>query len=47
VLILFGISPVVANATSTTALTVGTLGSIFGYREQLQAVRPWLRRFVR
>ncbi|MDD2764812.1 MAG: sulfite exporter TauE/SafE family protein [Opitutaceae bacterium] len=37
---------VVANATSTLALVVGTFGSVFGYRRQLPSVRPWLRRFI-
>ena len=46
VLLLFGTGPVVANATSTLALVVGTAGSQFGYRGQLAAVKPWLRRFV-
>ncbi|HEX8312301.1 MAG TPA: sulfite exporter TauE/SafE family protein [Chthoniobacteraceae bacterium] len=46
VLMLFGTSPIIANATSTLALTIGTVGSIFGYREQMAAVKPWLRRFV-
>ena len=46
VLMLFGTSPLIANATSTVALTIGTAGSIFGYREQVATVKPWLRRFV-
>jgi len=37
---------VVANATSTLALVIGTGGGVFGYRRQLAAVRPWLTRFV-
>ncbi|HUJ45340.1 MAG TPA: sulfite exporter TauE/SafE family protein [Opitutaceae bacterium] len=37
---------VVANATSTLALVLGTFGGVFGYRRQLGSVRPWLRRFV-
>lgn len=45
-LLAFGTPPVVANATSTLALVVGTFGGIFGYRQHLQAVRPWLWRFV-
>ena len=46
VLLAFGISPVVANATSTVGLFVGTGGSIWGYRRHLEAVRPWLLRFL-
>src|SRR6184192_3517103 len=45
-LLLFGTPPIVANATSTLALVVGTSGSIYGYRRHLDAVRPWLWRFV-
>jgi uncharacterized membrane protein YfcA len=45
-LLLVGTPAVVANATSTLALVVGTAGSWFGYRRQIAAVRPWLRRFV-
>jgi uncharacterized membrane protein YfcA len=37
---------IVANATSTLALVLGTFGGVFGYRRQLSSVRPWLRRFV-
>jgi uncharacterized membrane protein YfcA len=37
---------VVANATSTLALMIGTSGSIFGYRQHLPAVRTWTRRFL-
>ncbi|MEO8352952.1 MAG: sulfite exporter TauE/SafE family protein [Chthoniobacteraceae bacterium] len=46
VLLFFGTSPIVANATSTLALVIGTAGSIFGFREQFTAVKPWLGRFV-
>lgn len=45
-LLLFGVPPVTANATSTLALVIGTAGSIFGFRGQIAAVRPWLARFV-
>lgn len=45
-LLLFGTPPVVANATSTLALVVGTSGSIYGYREHLKPVKPWLFRFI-
>lgn len=42
----FGTPPIVANATSTLALFLGTAGSVFGYRKRMAAVRPWLWRFV-
>jgi uncharacterized membrane protein YfcA len=45
-LLLFGTPPVVANATSTLALLIGTAGSVFGYRRHLDIVKPWLGRFV-
>ncbi len=45
-LMFFGTSAVVANATSTLALVIGTAGSIFGFRRQVGAVRSWLARFV-
>lgn len=45
-LLLFGTSALVANATSTLALVLGTGGSIYGFRQQFAAVRPWLARFV-
>jgi len=46
VLILFGMPPVIANATSTLALVLGTSGSIYGYRSHLAGVREWLPVFV-
>src|SRR3984957_923659 len=45
-LLFFGTPSVVANATSTLALTAGTAGSVYGYRRHMGAVRPWLWRFV-
>jgi uncharacterized membrane protein YfcA len=45
-LLFFGTPPIVANATSTVALVVGTAGSIFGFRRHLEPVRPWLRTFI-
>jgi uncharacterized membrane protein YfcA len=45
-LLFFHTSPVMANATSTVALVIGTGGSVFGYRRHLDAVKPWLWRFV-
>lgn len=46
VLLFFGTPPLIANATSTLALFVGTAGSIFGFRGKLEPVRPWLIRFA-
>jgi len=46
VLLLFGIPPIIANATSTVALFLGTTGSIFGYRQHLPVIKPWLSRFL-
>jgi uncharacterized protein len=40
-LIGLGISPIVANATSTVALWPGAVSSLFGYREELVGARPW------
>jgi uncharacterized protein len=45
-LLFFGTPPVIANATSTLALLIGTSGSIYGYRKHLDPVRPYLWRFV-
>jgi len=45
-LLAFGTSPVVANATSTLALVIGTSGGMVGNRQHLQAVKPWLWRFL-
>jgi uncharacterized protein len=45
-LLAFGTSPVVANATSTLALVIGTGGSMFGNRQHIVAIRPWLSRFL-
>jgi hypothetical protein len=45
-LLFFGTPPVIANATSTLALTIGTIGGVYGYRQHLDTVKPWLRRFV-
>jgi len=46
VLILFGVPPVIANATNTLALVLGMPGSLYGYRHHLADVRPWLSTFV-
>ncbi len=45
-LLLFGTKPVIANATSTVALVIGTAGGMFGYRQHYPAVQAWLWRFV-
>jgi hypothetical protein len=45
-LLFFGTPAVIANATSTLALTVGTAGSVYGYRGHWKAIKPWLWRFV-
>lgn len=45
-LLAFGTLPVVANATSTLALVVGTSGGMVGNRRHIQAIKPWLWRFL-
>jgi len=45
-LLLFGTPPIIANATSTLALVIGTSGGIYGYRKHLSSVKPWLWRFA-
>jgi len=45
-LLFFGTPAVVANATSTLALVIGTAGSTFGYRQHLKSICPWLRYFL-
>ncbi|HEU0039760.1 MAG TPA: sulfite exporter TauE/SafE family protein [Verrucomicrobiae bacterium] len=45
-LLAFGTPPIIANATSTVALVIGTAGSVFGYHRHIEAVKPWLWRFV-
>ncbi len=46
VLLFFGTSPITANATSTLALVIGTAGSVYGFRQQIAVVKPWLKRFL-
>jgi uncharacterized membrane protein YfcA len=46
VLLFVGTPSLTANATSTLALVLGTFGGLYGYRAQLPAIRPWLKRFV-
>jgi len=45
-LLAFGTSPVMANATSTLALVIGTSGGMLGNRQHLKPVKPWLKCFV-
>ena len=45
-LLLVGTPPIVANATSTLALVIGTAGSIFGFRQQMAAIKSWLVHFL-
>ncbi|HSU53457.1 MAG TPA: sulfite exporter TauE/SafE family protein [Candidatus Dormibacteraeota bacterium] len=45
-LLFFRTPSVIANATSTLALVIGTSGSIYGYRRYIDAVKGWLWRFV-
>ena len=45
-LLFFNTPPVVANATSTLALVIGTAGSVYGYRRHLDSVKLWWWRFV-
>ena len=45
-LLAFGVTPLVANATSTLALVLGTSGGVIGNRQHLQAIKPWLWRFL-
>ena len=44
-LIFFGMPAIQANATSTFALLVGIVGSLYGYRTQLPSTRPMLKLF--
>jgi hypothetical protein len=44
-LIAFGMPAIQANATSTVALTVGIFGSVYGYRQNLPAAKPWIKLF--
>jgi uncharacterized membrane protein YfcA len=41
-----GIPPIVANATSTVALWPGALGSMWGYRRELEGVQRWAAWFA-
>ena len=46
VLLMCGTPPVMANATSTVGLVIGTAGSIVSFRGHLKAIRELLWRFV-
>jgi uncharacterized membrane protein YfcA len=41
-----GVTPLVANATSTVALWPGSLGSMWGYRHELAGARRWVIGFT-
>jgi uncharacterized membrane protein YfcA len=41
-----GIPPIVANATSTVALWPGALGSMWGYRRELEGMQRWAAVFA-
>jgi uncharacterized membrane protein YfcA len=45
-LLALGIPPVIANATSSVALWPGTVGSMWGYRRELDGARSWAVRFA-
>jgi hypothetical protein len=46
VLILFGMNPVIANATSTLSLVIGTSGSLYSFRARMAELRPWFTTFI-
>ena len=46
VLLMCGTPPVLANATSTVGLVIGTAGSIVGFRGHLKAIRARLFQFI-
>src|SRR4029079_9592244 len=41
-----GISPIVANATSTVALWPASVSSMYGYRQELEGALPWAGAFA-
>jgi hypothetical protein len=45
-IVALGISPLVANATSTVALWPAALGSMWGYRSELAGARWWVTHFT-
>lgn len=46
VLLMFGTPPVLANATSTVGLVIGTAGSIVGFRGHFTSIRTKLLQFI-
>jgi hypothetical protein len=46
ILILFGIPPIIANATNTLVQVIGITGSLYGFRESIQEVRSWFKIFI-
>lgn len=46
VLLMCGTPPVMANATSTVGLVIGTAGSIVSFRTHLKAIRELMWRFI-
>lgn len=45
-LIFTGLSPLLANATSTVALVIGTAGSVYSFRSHIVQLRRWLAWFL-
>jgi len=45
-IVALGVTPLVANATSTVALWPGSLGSMWGYRGELGGARRWVMGFA-
>ena len=45
-IVALGVTPLVANATSTVALWPGSLGSMWGYRGELVGARRWVIGFA-
>lgn len=41
-LLLIGVNPILANATSTIALWPGSFAAMVGFRQDLGRIRPWL-----
>src|SRR5437870_3014983 len=45
-LLAFGTPPIIANASSTLALVIGTAWGVFGYRRHSEVGKSWLWRIV-
>jgi uncharacterized membrane protein YfcA len=45
-IVALGVPPLIANATSTVALWPGAVGSMWGYRKELEGARSWAIRFA-